>query len=381
MKNKLKRCAKCVMPETWEAINFDKAETCNVCRNIEIKNEKIDWQKKRQEFEELIRHYKNRGQYDCIVPFSGGKDTAFTAYAVVKYFGLKPLLVSFDHGFYRPKTLANRIRIVKKLGVDLLTYRPDWHVVKKLMLESLKRKGDFCWHCHTGIYAYPMQIALKFNIPLLIWGERGGEYTGLYSYNEEYVEVDEKLFNRVVNLGINAEDMVGMTDGLTTRDLEPYRYPSLKELQALKCRSITLGTYLPWDVKKQKEIIKRKLGWQEDEVEGIPPGYGYEKVECMFNGVRDYLKFIKRGVGRTAHLASLDIRNGLMSRSQAMKLIKKYDGFRPASLDIFLKYLGISEAKFMKIALTHQVVPYRHNSKATKRGKKLWDQDSWEKTK
>jgi len=376
----LKRCTKCIMPETWESINYDNEGVCNICRNAQIKKEKIDWQKKKEEFIELLNQYKGKGQYDCIIPFSGGKDSTYTVYTMVKEFGMKPLVVSFDHGFYRPRTLENRKKTLNKLGVDFLSFTPSWKVVKEVMLESLRRKGDFCWHCHTGIFAYPMQIAVKYNIPLLIWGEPSSEYGGYYSYDENE-EVDEKRFNRFVNLGINAEDMVGMVEGVETGDLEPFKYPSLKDLRSIKCRSVCLGSFIPWDVKKHVEVIKKELDWQEDEVEGVPPGYGYEKIECMFTGIRDYIKYIKRGLGRTAHLTSLDIRNGRMSRDEAMKLIEKYDGKRPASLDVFLEYLDMSEEEFMKIAMSHCVAPYKHDQKKTQKGEELWDQKLWHRTK
>lgn len=182
-------------------------------------------------------------------------------------------------------------------------------------------------------------------------------------------------------MGINAQDMQGMIKDLTMRDLGPFKFPSLDELRQIKCRSVCLGSFIPWDVKNNVKIIKRELGWQEDRVEGIPPNFGYEKVECMFQGVRDYLKFIKRGLGRTAHLTSIDIRNSRMKRGEATKLTEKYDGLRPASLDVFLQALDLSEKEFMKIAMSHQVAPYKHNPVKTKKGKPLWDQKLWDKTK
>ena len=375
----LKRCNRCVMPETWESINYDERGICNICRNAELK-QKIDWSKKKKEFIEIISQYKGKGLYDCIVPFSGGKDSTYTLYSLIKDYGLKPLVVSFDHGFYRPRTMANRERTQKKLGVDFMSFRTDWQIVKKLMLESLKRKGDFHWHSHTGMFAFPMQVAVKFKIPLVIWGEPSSEYTGHYSYNDNE-EVDQRRFNRIVNLGINAEDMVGMIKDVTMRDLEPYKYPSLNDLKSIKCRSICLGSYQPWDVKKQVGIIKQELGWQGDEMEGIPPEYDYEKIEDMFQGTDDYLKFIKRGLGRTAHLTSIDARNGRMDRERALELTYQYDGLRPCSLDVFLESIGISEEEFMEIALSHQVAPYRHDPTKTKRGQELWDQKLWDRTK
>ena len=121
----------------------------------------------------------------------------------------------------------------------------------------------------------------------------------------------------------------------------------------------------------------KELGWEGDEVEGVPPQYPYEKVECMLTGVRDYIKFIKRGYARASHLTSLDIRNNRISRKEAEKLVEEYEGKRPETLDLFLKMIGMTEGEFMRIALSHGVSPYKHDPAQTKRGRKLHDQDSW----
>lgn len=373
----MQRCSKCVMVETQDMLTFDAEGVCSVCRQIE-KKQTIDWDAKEKEFAALVAPYKGVGQYDCIIPFSGGKDSTFQALTLVKKFGLKPLIVCFDHGFYRPTILANTERVVKKLGVDFLKFKPDWQTVKKLMRESLIRKGDIMWHSHCGIYAYPMQIAVKFKIPLIIWGESVAEYSSYYNYDENE-EVDEKRFNRLGNLGINAEDMVGFLGGsVTMRDLEPYRYPKMSELRAIKFRSICLGNYVPWDTKKQSELIRNELGWQGDHVEGIPfDRYWYEKIEDAFQGIQDYLKWIKRGMSRMTHLASIDIRNGRMTREEGLKFIEEYEGRRPASLDVFLKAIGMTDKEFHDIALTHVVSPHVPDLTSVKPGPKLWDQDLW----
>jgi N-acetyl sugar amidotransferase len=370
----MQRCTRCLLPETHETILFDAAGVCNVCRNQDIKHS-IDWDAKRTEFEEILDDYRGKYDYDCIVPFSGGKDSTFTLWALMKEFGLRPLVVSFDHGFMRPGVLANRERTMKELGVDHLNFRPNWKVVQHVMRESLRRKGDFCWHCHTGIFAYPMHVAIKYQIPLIIWGEPSAEYTSYYAYDEPE-EVDERRFNRYVNLGINAEDMLGMLDGkVDERDLKPFSYPNVKELRKLRARSICMGSYVPWDVKRQTALIERELGWKGDAVEGVAPGYPYEKIECGVQGVRDYLKFIKRGYGRTTHLASIDIRNGRLEREEGLGMALEYDGKRPASLDMFLDYTGISEDEFNRIAESQAIAPYEHDWKKTRRGEPLPDQD------
>jgi N-acetyl sugar amidotransferase len=351
------------MPETAETLGFDNHGVCSVCRQVEFKQSSIDWVERRKELDTIVSAVKDIHNYDCIVPFSGGKDSTFTLWYIVRELKLKPLVVRFDHGFMRPIIAENNLRTFRTLGVDVHTFTPNWQVVRKLMFEALRRRGDFCWHCHTGIFAYPMWVAIEKQIPLVIWGEPSSEYSSFYGYDETE-EVDERRFNTVVNLGINAEDMEGMLDDtvstykVTVRDLKPYTYPPYAELRRLKLRSICLGSYIPWDVKAQVELIKNELGWQGEEVEGVPPQYDFEKIECFMQGVRDYIKFLKRGFGRTTHLASIDIRNGRLTRAEAEELVAQYDGKRPGSLDIFLRYLGLTEAEFMTIVSDHVVPPY-----------------------
>jgi N-acetyl sugar amidotransferase len=377
--NSLRRCTRCALPETHESITFDAEGVCNVCRQVEFKQERIDWDARAVELDELIEQYRGTYAYDCIVPFSGGKDSTFTLWYLVRQKGLKPLVVSFDHGFYRPNHLENVERTITTLGVDYMRFRPNWDVVRKLMLEALERKGDFCWHCHTGIFSFPMQIAVKFEVPLLFWGEPSAEYTSYYSYDQGIEEVDERRFNRFVNLGITAEDMEGMLDdSVTMRDLEPFAYPKMKDLRRVGVRSVCLGSFIPWDVKQQVAIIKEELGWREDVVEGVPEGYGYEKIECAMQGVRDYIKYLKRGYGRTAHLASIDIRNGRMDRETAAQLIAGHDGKRPASLDVFLEYVGIDEGRFMEIVAKHVVAPWQQPDLIQiESAAELWDHQMW----
>lgn len=377
----MKYCRECLLPDTHETITFDTKGICNICSQHKYKNEKMNWAEREVHFNQLLEEYRGKFTYDCIVPFSGGKDSVFTLLTLKKKFKLKCLVVSFDHGFFRPGLIENRKKVFQKLGVDVITFTPNWKVVNKLMLESLLRKGDFCWHCHTGIYAYPMQVAIKEKVPLIIWGEKSSEYVAYYSYKsgKEEEEVDEERFNRMINLGITAEDMKFMLKDkeLDPRDLNPYTYPNLEELKKIDYRSVCLGSYIPWDVKKQVEIIKKELDWKPDLNAGIPEEYSYEKVECQMQGVRDYARYLKRGYGRTAHLVALDIRNNRMKQNQARDLIEKYDGKRPQGLDFFLSGLNLDENEFNKIIKKHSIGDTQIEPKNLERGKKLEDRDLW----
>ncbi len=373
----MKRCSQCGLPETHETIDFDSNGKCNICNQQTYKSKDIDWDGRKKALDDLIEQHRGKYDYDCIVPFSGGKDSTWTLYYLVKEYNLKPLVVRFNHGFMRPNLEKNVERVSRHLGVDILSFTPNWKVVQKLMLQSFLEKGDFCWHCHTGIFSYPMWVALEKKVPLIFWGEPSAEYTAYFSY-EQVEEVDEKRFNRYVNLGISADDMFIKTGGkFDFRDLKPYSYPPLSDLRALQYNSVCLGSFIPWDVKKQCSIIKDQLGWKGDQVENVPPQYDYEKIECYMQGVRDYIKYIKRGYSRPSHLVAIDIRNGRISKAEGQKLIDDYEGKRPPSLDIFLKYIGLTEEEFMDVALSHQVSPYEHDPSKTAQGLPVDDMKHW----
>lgn len=378
----LKKCGSCLLPETYETIEYDTAGVCNICRGKEYRDERIDWAARGTMLDELIEQYRGKYDYDCIVPFSGGKDSTYTLWYLVAVKKVKPLVVRFNHGFMRDTLEENNLRTFKKLGVDVLNFTPNWKLVKRLMLEALKRKGDFCWHCHTGIFSYPMHIAVKFNVPLVFWGEPSSEYTTYYDYKEDEIEeVDETRFNRFVNLGITAEDMYGMIKDdfdVEPRDLLPYTYPAMRDLKRLRYRSVCLGSYIPWDVKKNVEIIQRELGWKGDQVEGMPwEEYPYEKIECYMQGMRDYIKYLKRGYSRVSQMVALDLRNGRIDKEHGQELVDTFEGKKPPSLELFLDYVGLDENEFNQIVDNTVVPPHKPDFGKNEWAPKTWDYERW----
>src|SRR4051812_34413581 len=122
----LVRCVRCGLPETYETIEFDDSGVCNVCRQREYRDTQIDWDARKRQLAELVEEYRGKYEYDCIIPFSGGKDSTYTLNYLVKEFGVKPLVVQFDHGFMRPTLRKNNERTFRKLGVDVLSFTPNW---------------------------------------------------------------------------------------------------------------------------------------------------------------------------------------------------------------------------------------------------------------
>jgi N-acetyl sugar amidotransferase len=383
-KTKMRRCIRCDLPETYETIEYDTTGLCNICRSVLHKQQSIDWDERKSLLDKLIEKHRGKADYDCIIPFSGGKDSTFQLYYIMKEYKLKPLVVRFNHGFMRSIINENNQRTFKKLGVDVIEFTPNWHVVKRLMLESFIRKTDFCWHCHTGIYSYPLRVALMHKIPLIFWGEPQSEITAYYDYlNDEIEYEDDKKFNMLRTLGITAEDMHGMINcvdnPIDKRDLIPYTFPDVKELKALRYCSVPLGSFIPWDYEKNTEIITRELGWQNDELEGVPREINMhgEKIECFMQGTRDYIKFLKRGYSRVTQIDAFHVRNGRMSPNEAIKINDEFDGRKPHSLEIFLEYVGLTEDEFNKFILQMVIPPHEPNFSNVCWATKPWDFEQW----
>jgi N-acetyl sugar amidotransferase len=382
---KLRKCGNCLLPETYETLVIDEdGKGCNMCKTSKFKQVGIDWDKRKLMLDNVIEKYRGKYDYDCIVPFSGGKDSTYTLYYLLKEYKIKPLVVRFNHGFMRSNHEKNVEKVLKKLGADFINFTPNWQIVKKLMWEAFSRKTDFCWHCHTGIYSYPLQVALKYNVPLILWGEPLAEMSAYYTYEDNIIEwEDEEKFNMVRNLGITADDMWGMIntpeEPVDKRDLYPYTYPKLADLKKMDYYSVCLGSFIPWDYKKNTKIIMDELGWAGDELEGVPDSINKEfaKIECWMQGTRDYIKYLKRGYSRVTQLTNFEIRNDRMSKEEAQEWIDNFEGRKPQSLKIFLEYMGITEDEFNNTISKFVVPPFEPDFNNIKEGTKAHDMDEW----
>lgn len=338
------------MPETSEGTIFDEMGICRACQSSEQKMH-IHWAKREKELRRILETYKGLSgdNYDCLVPISGGKDSAFQLHILVKVYGMKPLACTFSHSWFSETGLYNLWNILEKMNVDHILFTPNRDLVNRIARESLTAIGDPCWHCHAGVGSFPLQVAVKYKIPLIVWGESSAEAGNKASYMDQ-VKFDETYFKQV-SMKVDVNKMVNSQ--LSRRDLSPFVFPTPGEIKAVGVRGIFLGEYLFWDAERQVEFLKEAYGWREDHVEGTYKGY--KSVECRMAGVHDYAKFIKRGFGRTTDHASQDVRVGLLTREEAFELIKQYDPMRPDELDYYLRITGYSEGEFMEILKSQRV--------------------------
>lgn len=338
-------CTRCCIPETQEGVSFDDFGICTACQSQEQKM-RIDWTERQAQLEAILNEARtNSGDnYDCIVPISGGKDSVFQLHVLTKVYGMRPLAVTFSHNWYSEVGYYNLVNALEVFEVDHIMFTPNRRVINELARSSLSLIGDSCWHCHAGVGAFPLNIAVKFNVPLLVWGESIADYSGRATHDNPVLKFDRDYFHRVSAKKL-PEELV--SDRVSKRDLTPFRLPEADECERVGLHGIHLGDYMFWDEERQTEFVKSAYGWKEDEIEGTYKRY--KSAECIMPGVHDYSNYLKRGYGRTTFHASMDVRSGLLARAEAFALIQDLDSLRPDALDYYLEITGLSEAQFEAI--------------------------------
>ena len=337
-------CIRCCMPETQESIQFDEFGICQACQSSEQKIH-INWVEREQQLKTLLEEAKSKSDnnYDCVLPISGGKDSFFQAHVLTKIYKIKPLAVTFSHNWFSETGWYNLQRCLEVFDLDHMMFTPNRKLANKLAKKSIEAIGDSCWHCHAGVGAFPLHIAAKFKIPLLVWGESIAESSGRASYKSPVHKFDREYFTKV-SAKLKPQEMV--CDYLSEKDLYPFEIPTAEECEEAGIFGIHLGDYIFWDDERQTEFVRDTYGWKETEIEGAYKGY--KSAECIMAGMHDFTCYLKRGFGRATTQACVDVRNGLMTREEGFEIAKK-DCEIPHVLKYYLKITGLSEEEFYKI--------------------------------
>jgi N-acetyl sugar amidotransferase len=343
-------CKKCVYPESSVNITFDDDGVCSGCHVGEERVE-IDWDARFEAFKEIVYHYKSkdRSNYDCIIPVSGGKDSYYQTYIMKEVLSLNPLLVTFNGHNYLDIGLENLSNMRDTFGVDHIFFTPSKKAIVKLNRLGFKMTGDMNWHNHAGIVTVPIIAAVKYKVPLVLWGEHSLDLTGKNSLYD-LVEYTERERNEHYLRGFDWHDFVEETEDLKKEDMLWCHYPSDKEVSDVGVRGVFLGNFINWDANKQTRLV-RKFGFKDSP---IPFERTYRTMSNLDdryeNGIHDLLKYIKFGYGRATDHASRDIRQGYMTRDEGIEMVRKYDHVVSSDLYEWLKYVDMSEEEFWKVA-------------------------------
>ena len=347
MLNPIRYCIRCCAPSTMEGVIFDSAGFCLGCVSSEKKMH-IDWSERFKELKKIVEIYKKKSgnNYDCILPISGGKDSFFQAHILTKVLNVKPLAVTFNHNWYSETGFYNLQRCLQVFELDHIQFTPSRTLVNKLAKKSLSAIGDSCWHCHMGVGSFPLQIAIKFNIPLIIWGESIHESSNRSSYSTKNIN---NVFNKEYFLKQSAKKNISemIDDKISHKDIFLFNLPTSEDYKNNNIFGLHLGDFIFWDDEKQTEWIKKYYGWKETEMEGTYKRY--KSAECIMSGMHDFTCYLKRGFGRATWQVIMDVRRGIVTREEGFKLIREYDSQKPEVLDYYLKITNLSEDDFFKI--------------------------------
>jgi N-acetyl sugar amidotransferase len=353
----MKYCKKCVYPFATVNLHVDDDGVCSSCKTFEA-FEKIPnhfWEKRKEKLKKLIKEssYDNNSEYDCLIPVSGGKDSYYQTHIITKELGLKPLLMTYHGNNFLPEGDANRDRMRHVFDADHIIWGPNIEVLKKLNRLGFKKMGDMNWQNHCGIFSSPIQVAVKFKIPLIIWGEINWDISGMFDPND-FMEFSARVRHEHDLRGYEWYDFIGDNDDkLIEKDMIWAKYPSDEEILEVGVRGLYIGNFFKWDPNEHTKLMKENYGWEEARQ---PFERTYRRMSNLDdryeNGIHDLMKFVKFGYGRCSDHASKDIRTGYMSREEGMRMVKKYDHVVSSDLQYWLDYVDMTEEEFWSIADT-----------------------------
>ena len=345
----MKYCTNCLQPNTRPNSQFTVNGLCPACHYFgQLKH--VDWQERYEILTDLLKQRSRRpGQYfDCIIGVSGGKDSLRQALWLRDEFGLRPLLACLT---YPPEQVNQRgvdnLSNLIELGFDVIALSLAPATWKNLVREGFMRFTNWARSTELALYGSVPSLAIRYGIPLIFWGENPGLQLG-----------DLKTLGRTGYDGNNLRYMNTLSgggmdwmreSGFPVRELLPYAYPSPEEFDAAKLQIVYLGWFLgDWSlVNNASYSCANGLEIRKDHVEKTGDLYGVTALDEDWVTLNQMIKYFKYGFGRVTDYVNEDIRNGRISREEAIALTKKYDGkCSDKYIMSFCDYIGISTHEF-----------------------------------
>lgn len=351
----MRYCARCLYPENHPLnIVIDDQGVCSGCRVHEEKDQ-LDWRERFKKLRRITDDYRSRSgnNYDCIVPVGGGRDYHFIAHVVKNVLKLNPLFVQYNKHYNTRLGIRNLANLRIAFNCDLIGKVVSPDAVRALNRATLIERGSMYWHCLAGQTCFPVQSALSYKIPLIIWGaHQGVDQVGMFSHLDE-VEMTRKYRKEHDLLDLELEDIVKRHPELENHNLETYRYPSDGELQAVGVRGIYLNNFIRWDSKAQHELMidlyKYETGVQQRTFDT------YNDVDCFhYSGLHDFIKFHKFGYGKATDHATREIRLKRMTREAGLEMVRRYNPVKPDDIAMFVEWMDMHEDELFEHIDAHR---------------------------
>ena len=326
---------------------------CEACEYNKTKDN-IDWKERERKLKELLNKYRKKSGYDCIVPGSGGKDSAYAAHLLKYKYNMNPLTVTWAPHLYTQIGWENFTNWVHIGGFDNILFTPNGKVhriLTKLAFEKLLHPFQ---PFIIGQKIIGPLLSLKFNIPLIFYGENQAEYGNAIEenenprMNEDFFSGENNSYDDIVLSGTPLKEILEKHN-FKINDFNPYIPPKKEEIKKLDIQQRFLGYYIKWDPQECYYYASKNTGFKPNS-ERTEGSYGkYSSIDDKIDPFHYYSTYIKFGIGRATYDTAQEIRNGKIDRAEGLELVKKFDSEFPKKyFKEFLNYISINEEKFFE---------------------------------
>lgn len=343
-------CTRCVLSNQRPRLRFDAAGVCSACTYTDKKYHAINWQEREAQFWALLEPFRSKdGSYDVIVPCSGGKDSAMVAHQLKHKYGMHPLTVTCAPLLYTEHGWGNLQRFIQS-GFDNVLFTPNGRVYRRLCRLGFEVMGDPFQPFIYGVKAFPLQMAVKYSVPLIMYAENGEVEYGGDAKNAESPTHDTDA-DLTTHYFSGLDPAVWEECGVLPEDLKPFTPPPTRTLHELGCQCAFFGYYHKWVPQENYYYAAQHTGFQANPDGRSEGTYSkYASLDDRLDGIHYYMAFIKFGLGRATSDAAHEIRDGHLTREEGVALVRRYDGEFPKKyFRDFLAYTDLSEARFWEI--------------------------------
>jgi len=324
-------------------IYIDENGLCSGCK-IHEEKDTLNWPEREQKLKSILSEYKNKNlnNYDCIIPVSGARDSYFIVDKIKNQYGMNPLLVTYNAQYNTERGIRNLVYLRTHFDCDIFTLTVNPQSIKQITRATLRRLGSLYWHVLAGQTVFPVQVAVRLKIPLIIWGaHQGVDQVGMYSHLDE-VEMTRKYRKEHDLMGLEAEDLISDEDQVFAKDIYQFRYPDNHDLASVGVRGIYLNNYIRWDTKAQHEKMISKYQYESHPQTRTFDTYN-DVDSFVYSDLHDYIKTLKWGYGKVTDHVNREIRLKRLSREEGRKLITRFEDISPVFPRQFMDWLGITE--------------------------------------
>ncbi len=334
-------------------LHIDEEGVCDACRHAEEK-ERIDWEAREKELVKLLDQYRrNDGQYDCLVPGSGGKDSAMQAHILKHKYGMHPLTCTWPPILYTDYGWQNFKNWLEIGGFDNVSFRPNPKVQKLLTRLSIQNLLHPFQTFILGQKNLAPKIAMQYNIPLIFYGENEAEYGNPLADNA--TSLRDKAYFAMRNIeeiylaGLPVGELIEKFD-LKMIDLVPYLPADYNALEKSNIVVQYLGYYIKWTPQEAYYYAVENTGFQARPFRTEGTYSKYNSIDDKIDDLHYYTTHVKFGLGRASYDASQEIRNKHLTREEGVALVRQFDGELPTHyFREVLDYIGLDPEEFMDL--------------------------------